>query len=158
MALRRSLFLVPLLLLLGATGADAYIGPGAGFAVLSSFLVLLVSFLMALASLVVWPIRFLIRWIKSRGRPRGAVDKVVIRNPVPQHMRYVGDSAFAAGAAIEFSLDGNAFAAPAALTVTEADGSRRPARAEEYLAIRWVLSRPMGPNESWLVRYRAAVL
>jgi uncharacterized repeat protein (TIGR01451 family) len=83
---------------------------------------------------------------------------VAITNPVPQHMRYVGESAFAAGAAIEFSLDGNAFAAPAALTVTEADGSRRQARAEEYLAIRWVLSRPMGPNESWLVRYRAAVL
>jgi uncharacterized repeat protein (TIGR01451 family) len=83
---------------------------------------------------------------------------VAITNPVPQHMRYVGDSAFAAGAAIEFSLDGAVFATPAALTVTEPDGSRRPARAEEYSAIRWVLPRPMGPNESWLVRYRAAVL
>jgi uncharacterized repeat protein (TIGR01451 family) len=83
---------------------------------------------------------------------------VAITNPVPQHMRYVRDSAFAAGAAIEFSLDGTAFAAPAALRVTEADGSRRTARAEEYSHIRWVLSRPMGPNESWLVRYRAAVL
>jgi uncharacterized repeat protein (TIGR01451 family) len=83
---------------------------------------------------------------------------IAITNPVPQHMRYVGDSAFAAGATIEFSLDGTAFAAPAALTVTEPDGSQRRARADEYSHIRWVLSRPMGPNESWLVRYRAAVL
>jgi uncharacterized repeat protein (TIGR01451 family) len=83
---------------------------------------------------------------------------VAITNPVPQHMRYVGDSAFGPGAAIEFSLDGAAFAAPAALTVAQADGTRRPARADEYSAIRWVLARPMGPNETWLVRYRAAVL
>jgi uncharacterized repeat protein (TIGR01451 family) len=83
---------------------------------------------------------------------------VAITNPVPQHMRYVGDSAFAPGGAIEFSLDGSVFAAPAALLVTEPDGSRRPARADEYSAIRWVLPRPMGPNESWRVRYRAAVL
>lgn len=78
MALRLSLLFVPLLLLFGVTGAEAYIGPGAGFAVLSSFLVLLLSFFMALASLVVWPIRFVIRWLRNRGRPRGAVDKVVI--------------------------------------------------------------------------------
>ncbi len=78
MSLRLPLLLGPLLLLLGATGAEAYIGPGAGFAVLSSFLVMLLSFAMALASIVVWPIRFFIRWLRNRGRPRGAVDKVVI--------------------------------------------------------------------------------
>jgi uncharacterized repeat protein (TIGR01451 family) len=83
---------------------------------------------------------------------------VAITNPVPQHMRYVGDSAFGPGAAIEFSLDGAAFAPPEALTVAEADGSRRPARADEYSAIRWVLPHAIGPNEQWLVRYRAAVL
>ena len=83
---------------------------------------------------------------------------IAITNPVPQHMRYVGDSAFGPGAAIEFSVDGNAFAAADALTVAEADGSRRPARADDYSAIRWVLATPIGPNETWLVRYRAAVL
>ncbi len=59
---------------------------------------------------------------------------------------------------IEFSLDGSTFAAPEALVVAEADGSRRPARADEYSAIRWVLPRPMGPSESLIVRYRATVL
>jgi uncharacterized repeat protein (TIGR01451 family) len=83
---------------------------------------------------------------------------VAITNPVPEHMRYVGDSAFGPGSAIEFSLDGSAFGSPEALTVAEADGSRRPARAEEYSHIRWVLPRAMGPQESLMVRYRATVL
>jgi uncharacterized repeat protein (TIGR01451 family) len=83
---------------------------------------------------------------------------VAITNPVPAHMRYVTSSAFGPGASIEFSLDGSSFAAPEALQVAEADGSRRPARSDEYLAIRWVLSHPMGPSESWMVRYRATVL
>jgi uncharacterized repeat protein (TIGR01451 family) len=83
---------------------------------------------------------------------------VAITNPLPQHMRYVGSSAFGPGASIEFSLDGTAFAVAEALVVAEADGSRRAARADEYSHIRWVLPRPMGPRESWVVRYRATVL
>lgn len=87
-----------------------------------------------------------------------AAGDVAITNPVPQHMRYVGSSAFGPGAEIVFSLDGNTFASPDALVVAEADGSQRPARADEYSAIRWVLPRPMGPRESLTVRYRATVL
>jgi len=83
---------------------------------------------------------------------------VAITNPLPEHMRYVGSSAFGPGSNIEFSLDGSTFAVPDALVVDEADGSRRRARADEYLAIRWVLPRPMGPRESLTVRYRATVL
>jgi uncharacterized repeat protein (TIGR01451 family) len=83
---------------------------------------------------------------------------VAITNPVPQHMRYVGSSAFGPGAQIVFSLDGSTFASADALVVAEADGSQRPARADEYSAIRWVLPRPMGPRESMTVRYRATVL
>jgi uncharacterized repeat protein (TIGR01451 family) len=83
---------------------------------------------------------------------------VAITNPLPQHMRYVGSSAFGPGANIEFSVDGRTFAAPAALVVAEADGAQRPARADEYSAIRWVLPHPIGPSESLIVRYRATVL
>lgn len=83
---------------------------------------------------------------------------VAITNPVPDHMRYIGDSAFGPGLGVEFSLDGAAFDSPEALTVAEADGSRRPARADEYSHIRWVLPRAMGPQESLMVRYRATVL
>ena len=67
---------------------------------------------------------------------------IAITNPVPSHMRYVGSSAFGPGANIEFSLDGSTFAVPEALVVAAADGSRRPARADEYSAIRWVAAAP----------------
>jgi uncharacterized repeat protein (TIGR01451 family) len=83
---------------------------------------------------------------------------VAITNPVPEHMRYVGDTAFGPGAAIEFSLDGGSFAAPAALLVRDADGSQRPARPDEYSHIRFVLGQPIGPNATLIVRYRAKVL
>lgn len=83
---------------------------------------------------------------------------VAITNPVPEHMRYVGNTAFGPGAEIVFSLDGTAFATPDALIVAEVNGSKRPARADEYSHIRWVLPRPMGPSESLVVRYRATVL
>jgi uncharacterized repeat protein (TIGR01451 family) len=83
---------------------------------------------------------------------------IAITNPVPEHMRYVDSSAFGPGANIEFSLDGSTFAAAEALVVADADGSRRAARADEYSAIRWVLPRPIGPNERLIVRYRATVL
>ena len=58
---------------------EAYIGPGAGFAFLSSFLVLAVSFLMAIFSLLFWPFRLLAKTLMRRGSKRnGQVDRVVI--------------------------------------------------------------------------------
>jgi predicted AlkP superfamily phosphohydrolase/phosphomutase len=59
--------------------ADAYIGPGAGFAFLSSFVVLALSFALALLSLLLWPIRLLLNRVRRR-TPRGprGVERVVI--------------------------------------------------------------------------------
>ncbi|MGB7296072.1 MAG: alkaline phosphatase family protein [Candidatus Aminicenantales bacterium] len=58
---------------------QAYIGPGAGFAFLSSFLVLFLTFFLAVFSFLSWPFRLLIRMIKGRRKLKGAlVDKVVI--------------------------------------------------------------------------------
>ena len=49
-----------LVLLVGsAQPADAYIGPGAGFALLSSFLALFTTTIAALAALLFWPFRML---------------------------------------------------------------------------------------------------
>src|ERR1700744_2194393 len=45
----------------------AYIGPGAGFALLGSFLTLLLSLLASLASLLLWPFRMLLGMVR-RGR------------------------------------------------------------------------------------------
>jgi predicted AlkP superfamily phosphohydrolase/phosphomutase len=70
---------IPLVVLLRATEAQAYIGPGAGFAVLGSFLVVLTSMLTALFILLSWPIRLLWRKIRRRRLSRkGVIDRLVI--------------------------------------------------------------------------------
>ena len=59
--------------------ASAYIGPGAGFAFLSSFLILLSSLLLAVFFLLTWPFRALLRWLRSRKSYRkAAVERLVI--------------------------------------------------------------------------------
>ena len=63
----------------GASPADAYIGPGAGFAFLSSFLVLALSFALALLSLLLWPFRLLLnRWRRRTTTGGAGVERVVI--------------------------------------------------------------------------------
>ncbi len=71
---------IALVLILGiALPAAAYIGPGAGFAFLSSFLVLFLTFFLAVFSFLSWPFRFLWRALRGqRAYRKGKVDKVVI--------------------------------------------------------------------------------
>jgi predicted AlkP superfamily phosphohydrolase/phosphomutase len=78
MRLRKPLALVFGLLAAGLP-LGAYIGPGAGFAFLSSFLVLFLTFALALLSFLTWPIRLLLRLLRGRKTPKNAaVDQVVI--------------------------------------------------------------------------------
>ncbi|HZX11024.1 MAG TPA: alkaline phosphatase family protein [Acidobacteriota bacterium] len=57
----------------------AYIGPGAGFAFLSSFLVFFLTFLLAIFSLLSWPFRFLYKLIKGKKTyKKSLVNQVVI--------------------------------------------------------------------------------
>jgi len=69
-------------LMMGLTAApslDAYVGPGAGFAFLSSFLVLFLTFILALLSLLSWPFRFLFRLIKGQKAYKNSlVDRCLI--------------------------------------------------------------------------------
>ena len=59
--------------------AEAYIGPGAGFAFLSSFLVLAISFVMAIFSLLFWPFRLLAKkLLRRKSRPHGETERVII--------------------------------------------------------------------------------
>ncbi len=56
-----------------------YIGPGAGFAFLSSFLVLFLTFFLALFSFLSWPFRFLARVIRGqRAYRKSLVNRVVV--------------------------------------------------------------------------------
>lgn len=62
-----------------ALPVSAYVGPGAGFAFLSSFLVLFLTFLLALFSFLSWPFRFIFRLIKGRkAYKKGQIDQLVI--------------------------------------------------------------------------------
>ena len=69
-----------LFLLLGLTlPLRAYVGPGAGFAFLSSFLVILITFFLAVFSLFTWPFRFLARIIKGkRAYKKSIINKLII--------------------------------------------------------------------------------
>lgn len=77
--IRFAAFAAALLVLLAPEAASAYVGPGAGFAVLSSFLTLFLAFLYSLLALVTWPIRQLLRWRRRRRAFRRArVRRVTI--------------------------------------------------------------------------------
>jgi predicted AlkP superfamily phosphohydrolase/phosphomutase len=66
-------------LLAHAAPAHAYIGPGAGFALLSSFFVVLTTIVLALASLLRWPFRLLWRLIRGRGgRRKPSIGRLII--------------------------------------------------------------------------------
>ncbi|MBX3436995.1 MAG: alkaline phosphatase family protein [Planctomycetaceae bacterium] len=57
----------------------AYIGPGAGFTFLSSFLVLFAALGLLALSVATWPLRFVMHWIRRLRRGvRGGVKRVVV--------------------------------------------------------------------------------
>ncbi len=63
---------------LAATPAEAYIGPGAGFALLTSFLVVFTTFLLAFLALLVWPFRMLWRWLRRRGEVKPLIGRFIV--------------------------------------------------------------------------------
>ena len=58
--------------------ADAYIGPGAGFAVLGSFAVLFVTMILAGVSLLIWPFRMLWRMLRRRSKSKPLVRRLIV--------------------------------------------------------------------------------
>src|SRR5579862_4489812 len=74
-----ALFLIVGLVLLFPARGEAYAGPGAGFAVLSSFWTIFVAFLYSFYALVTWPIRQLLRMFRRRkAYGKAQVKRVVI--------------------------------------------------------------------------------
>ena len=64
--------------LLAAAPALAYIGPGAGFALLSSFMVLFTTIVLAGASLLIWPFRMLWRALRRKRPPKPRVKRFIV--------------------------------------------------------------------------------
>lgn len=58
-------YLICLILIL-PSAAHAYVGPGAGFAFIGSFMALFAALIAGIGSLLIWPIRFVIRSIRRR--------------------------------------------------------------------------------------------
>jgi len=68
-----------LALVLAATvPTEAYIGPGAGFALLSSFFVLLTTVVVAIASLLFWPFRALLGVVSGKTAPRARIKRLIV--------------------------------------------------------------------------------
>ena len=63
---------------LAAAPAVAYVGPGAGFALVSSFLVIFVTLILALVSLLIWPIRTLWRLLRRKQRAKPSIRRLIV--------------------------------------------------------------------------------
>jgi competence protein ComGC len=71
---------IALILINTTESAYAYIGPGAGFAFVSSFFILLITIVMSLLIFLFWPIRFLIKSVrrKKTSNSKHNVQRVII--------------------------------------------------------------------------------
>ena len=76
--LRLVVLVVGLVLLVAPQPAEAYIGPGAGFALLSSFLVVFTTILIAVASLLIWPLRMAWRFFRRKTQAKPLVKRLII--------------------------------------------------------------------------------
>ena len=74
------LIFIALVLNITTENTYAYVGPGAGFAFVSSFFILLITFFLALLTFLFWPIRFLIKSVrrKKTSNSKYNVQRVII--------------------------------------------------------------------------------
>jgi type VI protein secretion system component VasK len=71
---------------IGAAGpAAAYVGPGAGLSLVGAFWGLLVAIFAAVAFIVVWPVRRLLR--RGRAAPQAAAPQMAAPGATPQPER-----------------------------------------------------------------------
>jgi predicted AlkP superfamily phosphohydrolase/phosphomutase len=64
--------------LLPASTAHAYVGPGAGFALLSSLGVVFITSVLAFVSLLIWPFRTVYRAIRHRKKSKPAIRRFIV--------------------------------------------------------------------------------
>jgi uncharacterized repeat protein (TIGR01451 family) len=85
-----------------------------------------------------------------------ASDNIVITNPIPEHVRYLGGTAQGENFTIVYSIDGgNNWGQPEQLQVRAADGQVRQAKPDEYTHIRWQYRAALQPAETQQISYQA---
>ena len=78
MKILATLTIASLVLLGSATPASAYIGPGAGFALMSSAFVLITTILVVFVTLLAWPFRALWRALTSPAPPKASITRLIV--------------------------------------------------------------------------------
>ena len=101
-------------------------------------------------------VRYTILATNSGAKPAVALSTV---GPVPQRMEYVGGSAsHAAGASVDYSLDGKTFSPQPTVTVNTSRGPvQKPASPDQYVAIRWTALKPLAPKARLRYTYEVRV-
>lgn len=88
------------------------------------------------------------------------VDNVVMNDPVPEHMTYVGGSATGENTTIAYSIDGGKTWGGdlEQLVVKNADGTTRAATDKDCTDVRWTVNRPVAAGAKGSVSFRAVLL
>lgn len=86
-----------------------------------------------------------------------AVTDIVVTKRMPFGVHYILGSAVGPACTVQFSIDGGAkFSVPAKLGAVS--GSKRPSRKivpADYTHVRWIFGKPLAPNATALLRFRA---
>src|SRR5690349_1870461 len=69
---------VVMILFGAAAPASAYIGPGAGFALMSSAFVLVTTLIVVLLTLIAWPFRVVWRAITRKAPPKASIARLIV--------------------------------------------------------------------------------
>jgi uncharacterized repeat protein (TIGR01451 family) len=98
----------------------------------------------------------LIYTLEVRNMGATTLPAPVVTNPVPQHMRYLSDSAAGPGTQVSYSVDGGLhFDRADNLKVLGTNGELRAAEAADYTHIRWQFKNSLKANSVAFVRFRA---
>lgn len=98
-------------------------------------------------------VQFTIRVLNPGKEP---VTDVVVTKSMPAGLQYIGGSAVGPASVVHVSADGGAsFGPPAEAKVSAPGRPARRAQPAEYSHLRWILSRPLAPGATALLRFRA---
>lgn len=94
--------------------------------------------------------------IRVRNPGKEPVTEVVVTKSMPVGLQYIGGSAAGPASALQVSADGGAtFGPPGEVKIGVPGRPPRKAQPAEYSHLRWVLSRPLAPGATALLRFRA---